>query len=163
MRKMREMKLLVLALLLIAGVMAGASEGAAISKIRMEKSSVSLEVGDKASLKALVDPDNATGNVRWSIENRNIVTAASGTPGILVPLSITQSFAVKAVGAGTTTVRCESSANSGIYDTMTVYVGSDYDHYEDYEEESSGCSTFGLGAVILALAGLVLARKKIRR
>ena len=158
---MQKTKILVFVLtLLSAGFMAAASEGAAISNISMERSSLSLAVGETASLKAQIDPDNATGSVRWSIGNRNVLSAASETSGVLVPLSITQSFSVKAVSEGTTTVRCESSANSGIYDTMTIYVGSDYDHYEDYEEEGGGCSTFGIGVAILALAGLALLKRR---
>jgi uncharacterized protein YjdB len=153
----------VLTLLLSVGFMAGASEGAAISSISMERSTLSLEVGETASLRALIDPDNATGSVRWSIGDRNVVSAASETPDVLVPMSITQTFSVRAVSAGSTTVTCESSANSGIYDTMTIYVGSDYDHYEDYEDEGGGCSTFGFGVGILALAALVLLKKRSRR
>ena len=70
-----KMKMFTLVLLLSACFVAGASEGASISSIRMADSSLVLEVGETATLTALIDPDSAgSERVNWIISNTNIVT-----------------------------------------------------------------------------------------
>jgi hypothetical protein len=138
----------VLVLLLGVGFMAGASEGA----VSINGSDTrQISVGETLTLSATIT--GATGTASWTIGNTNIVSATSGSSG--------NSFSIRGVSEGSSRVTCSAGGSS---DSVMVYVGGDdYGYYEDYEEEGGGCAVFGLGVGLLALAALVLLRKKSRR
>ena len=58
--------------------------------VSLDKTELSMEVGDKATLKATMNPSNATDKVTWSTSNANVVKVDNGN--------------VTAVGAGKATV-----------------------------------------------------------
>jgi hypothetical protein len=134
-------KIVVLALLLSVCVAVTASEALSVSP-----ASLSLEVGQSGTLTA----SDAKGSVDWNTSSSEISISSSGT-----------SCSVTALSEGVATVVCTDESGTA-YARVTVGPG-DSDYYEDYEEEGGGCSTFGLGVGILALAGLVLLKKKSKR
>lgn len=60
------------------------------NSVSLDKTELSMEVGDKATLKATMNPSNATDKLTWSTSNANVVTVDNGN--------------VTAVGAGKATV-----------------------------------------------------------
>lgn len=62
-----------------------------VTKVELDKSSLTLEVGESSTLTTTITPDNATNkNVTWNSDNENVATVENGT--------------VTAVGAGSTTI-----------------------------------------------------------
>ena len=60
------------------------------NSVSLDKTELSMEVGDKATLKATMNPSNATDKLTWSTSNASVVTVDNGN--------------VTAVGAGKATV-----------------------------------------------------------
>ncbi|MBO5878442.1 MAG: Ig domain-containing protein, partial [Alistipes sp.] len=84
----------------------GVSTTVPVSGIKLDKSSLSLEIGQKATLTATIAPSDATNkSITWSSANQNIATVNNGV--------------VSGVAAGETTITAK--ANDGGY-TATVSV-----------------------------------------
>ena len=65
--------------------------GVYVNKVTLNKTSHSMNVGEKVTLTATVEPSNATNKtVTWTSSNKNVATVSNGT--------------VTAVGSGTTTI-----------------------------------------------------------
>ena len=80
----------------------------AVESVTLDKTSLDLKVGNNATLKATVEPQNATNNtVTWSSSNPEFVTVANGT--------------VTAVSAGTATITV-TTADGNHKATCTVTV-----------------------------------------
>ena len=69
-----------------------------VTEVKLDKDSLSLEVGGTATLTATIMPDNATDqNVTWSSDTSGIVTIAPSTD--------TKTATITATGTGTTTIK----------------------------------------------------------
>ena len=81
-----------------------------VTSVTLDKTSLTLDVGDTETLTATVKPDNATNKaVTWSTSNKNVAT-------------VDQNGNVKAVGAGTATITAAASDGSGKTATCEVTV-----------------------------------------
>jgi len=77
-----------------------------VTKVTLNKTSLSLNVGDSSSLTATVSPSNATNKtVTWTSSNSSVATVSNGT--------------VKAVGAGSATITATAGGKS-VSCTVTV-------------------------------------------
>lgn len=77
-----------------------------VTKVELDKSSLTLEVGESSTLTTTITPDNATNkNVTWNSDNENVATVENGT--------------VTAVGAGSTTIEASVDGKTA---TCTVTV-----------------------------------------
>lgn len=82
----------------------------AVTSVKLNKSSVSIVKGKTATLKATVNPSNASvKTVKWSTSNKDVATVNS-------------SGKITAVGVGTATITCKSSDNSKKKATCKVTV-----------------------------------------
>ena len=80
-----------------------------VTEVKLDKDSLSLEVGGTATLTATITPNNATNpNVTWSSDNQNVAT-------------VDQNGEVTAVSAGTATITV-TTADGGYKDTCPVTV-----------------------------------------
>lgn len=80
-----------------------------VSKITLNKSSLSLKTGESSTLTATISPSNANNkNLNWSTSNSSVATVSDGK--------------VTAVGAGTATITCAATDGSGKKATCTVTV-----------------------------------------
>ena len=83
-----------------------------VDSVALNRSSISLEKGDKFTLSATVCPTNASNrNVSWSSSNTAVATVSGGT--------------VNAIGAGSATITARAKDGSGEYDTCYVKVTED--------------------------------------
>lgn len=81
-----------------------------VTEVKLDKDSLSLEVGGTATLTATIMPDNATDqNVTWSSDNQNVAT-------------VDQNGKVTAVGEGTATITATAADGSGANASCTVTV-----------------------------------------
>lgn len=79
-----------------------------VTGVTLDKKSAELKVGDTLSLKAAIEPANATNqNVSWSSSDENVATVANGT--------------VTAVAAGTADITVKT-ADGGKEATCTITV-----------------------------------------
>ena len=79
-----------------------------VTEVKLDKDSLSLEVGGTATLTATVEPDNATNkNVTWTSNNTDVATVVDGI--------------VTAVAPGTATITV-TTADGGFTDTCQVTV-----------------------------------------
>ena len=86
----------------------------AVTKVSINRSSLTLDVGDTYQLRATVSPSNATNQtVTWSSSNRNIA-------------SVSTSGKVTAKGAGTVTITAKAGGKS---DTIRVTVNKEETYY----------------------------------
>ncbi len=82
----------------------------AVTSVKLNKSSVSIVKGKTTTLKATVNPSNASvKGVKWSTSNKDVATVSS-------------SGKITAVGVGTATITCKSSDNSKKKATCKVTV-----------------------------------------
>ena len=76
-----------------------------VTEVKLDKDSLSLEVGGTATLTATIMPDNATDqNVTWSSDTSGIVTIAPSTD--------TKTATITATGTGTTTIKATVDGKS---------------------------------------------------
>lgn len=81
-----------------------------VTCVELDQNEIALEVGDKATLSAIVNPDNATdNNVTWSSSNEDVATVKDG--------------AVTAISAGTATITV-TTVDGGFTDTCDVTVNA---------------------------------------
>lgn len=86
----------------------GVSTTVPVSGIKLDKSSLSLEIGEKATLTATIAPSDATNkSITWSSANQNIATVNNGV--------------VSGVAAGETTITAKTN-DGGFTATITVKV-----------------------------------------
>lgn len=82
----------------------------AVTSVKLNKTSVSIVKGKTSTLKATVNPSNASvKTVKWSSSNKDVATVSS-------------SGKITAVGVGTATITCKSSDNSKKKATCKVTV-----------------------------------------
>ncbi|MBQ8316848.1 MAG: Ig-like domain-containing protein [Lachnospiraceae bacterium] len=86
----------------------------AVSSVTMDKSSLSLKVGETGTLKATANPSNATNpTINWTSSDTKVAT-------------VDKNGKVTAVGAGTATIKAHSADNSKAVGSCTVTVTKDY-------------------------------------
>ena len=92
-----------------------------VESVTLNKTEISLTVGDEATLTATVTPDNASNkNVEWSTSDSNVATVADGK--------------VTAIKAGTATITVKTS-DGGKTATCTVIVRDGNSYIEHTTEE----------------------------
>lgn len=90
-------------------ITAYAADPVAVSSITLDKESATLAVNKAVSVKAKIEPKNATNKkVVWSSSDENVATVSNGT--------------VTAKGVGTATITAEAEDGSGASAQMTVTV-----------------------------------------
>ena len=83
-----------------------------VTSVTLNRSSLSLEEGQRASLSATVYPDNATNkNVNWTSSNNAVATVSCGV--------------VTAVSKGSAKITATAADDSGCFDCCTVIVTGD--------------------------------------
>ena len=99
----------IVALLFVAcGGDDGVSTTVPVSGIKLDKSSLSLEIGEKATLTATIAPSDATNkSITWSSANSSIATVNNGV--------------VEGVATGETTITAKTN-DGGFTATITVKV-----------------------------------------
>ncbi len=81
-----------------------------VSKITLNQTSATLNVGETLQLTATVSPDNATDkSVSWNTSNKNVAT-------------VSNTGLVTAVAAGSATITCKANDGSGVTATCSVTV-----------------------------------------
>jgi hypothetical protein len=155
---MRKASVLMLALLLGAGWLTGVGEGT-VTGISLGDT-LHLDVGEVKSVSASVTMTSAVDAVYWSTSNANVVNIANYSSEFgkaeWKPQGVSAIY-LKGVNDGTAVIRCYSGSVS---DSMTVTVGSGHG---TSDSGGGGCSAFGFGEGILALAALVLLKKRSGR
>lgn len=102
-----------------------------VTSVSVSKSSVSLEVGDTASVTATVAPSNATNKtITWTSSNSSVATVSGGT--------------ITAVAAGTATITAKS--NNGKTATVSVTVTSTPDPTDLYNNSSINSNRLSVGS-----------------
>ncbi len=114
-----------------------------VTGVSLNKTTMSMTIGDSASLKAVVSPSDATDvGTSWSSSDKRVATVSDGV--------------VKAISSGTATITVTTN-DGGFTATCTVTVGS---------PESGGDDTLlyigvGIAAVIAVLIAIMLVRRKL--
>lgn len=86
----------------------------AVSLVTMDKSSLALNIGQTGTLKATVNPSNATNQaINWTSSDTKVAT-------------VDRNGKVTAVGAGTAVIKAHSADNSKAVGSCTVTVTKDY-------------------------------------
>ena len=100
-----------------------------VSKVTLNKKSLSLEIGKSATLTAKVSPTNATNkNVTWETSNEKVATVSNGK--ITAKKKGTATITVKTADGGLTAT-CKVTVKEKAKDTLPAIVPSNYsDHYE---------------------------------
>ena len=103
-----------------------------VTGITLNKTSLSLQKGQSASLTATVAPSNATNkNVTWSSSNTGVATVSNGN--------------VKAIAAGTATITVTAADGSGKKAACTVKVSNPHTHsYTAKVTKAATCTAEGV-------------------
>ena len=99
--------------------------GVYVNKVTLNKTSHSMNIGEKVTLTATVEPSNATNKtVTWTSSNKNVATVSNGT--------------VTAVGSGTATITATADGKK-VTCTITVIKPITYTHeIKDIPESTTG-------------------------
>ena len=99
--------------------------GVYVNKVTLDKTTHSMNVGEKVTLTATVEPSNATNKtVSWTSSNKNVATVSNGV--------------VTAVGSGTTTITATADGKK-VTCTITVIKKVTYTHeIKDVPESTTG-------------------------
>ena len=102
-----------------------------VNKIAIDKTSVSLSVGESATLKATVEPDNATDvSIEWSSSNDGIVSVDSNGK---ITAKATGKATITAK-AGDKTASCEVTVNAPVSGGIIEPEGINPDNYSDIQQ-----------------------------
>lgn len=95
-----------------------------VTSVTLNRSSLSLEEGQNASLSATVCPDNATNkNVNWTSSNNSVATVSNGI--------------VSAIAKGSATITATAADGSGKIGTCTVTVKKKAVYYKIVNKENN--------------------------
>lgn len=102
-----------------------------VNKIAIDTTSVSLSVGESATLKATVEPDNATDvSIEWSSSNDGIVSVDSN--GKITAKAIGKATII--AKAGDKTASCEVTVNAPVSGGIIEPEGINPDDYSDIQQ-----------------------------
>ena len=155
MKTIRNICAAVMAVLLTAALFAGCSEkgGAAVEKVELNKSELTVYIGESETLAASLSPEGADAEIAWTSDNTNVATVG-------------QDGTVKGVAVGTAKITAAAGGKSA---DCTVNVLSDAEvkhegflYYEDFNDRLRAPSylnpeTAGDGAIGVADGALTFA------